>query len=128
MPSGWAVIAETQIMVGYCLLLPDPVVPHLNAMDRLHQELFLRDMALLGDAVLEVTGAVRINYEMLGNLEPALHAHIIPRYDDQSDPLRTKPIWLYDWTRGEAFSEEQHGGLLRSIRTVLKGLRGDCTS
>jgi hypothetical protein len=32
-------------------------------------------MTILGDALLEVTGAYRFNYEILGNLEPAMHAH-----------------------------------------------------
>ena len=29
--SGWAVLGDPQVIPGYCLLLPDPVVPHLNA-------------------------------------------------------------------------------------------------
>ena len=79
-PSGWAVLGDPQILPGYCLLLPDPVVPDLNALRGPARQQFLDDMARLGDAVLAVTGAERINYEMLGNVEPALHAHVIPRY------------------------------------------------
>lgn len=30
--SGWAVMGDPQILPGYCLLLPDPVVPHLNSL------------------------------------------------------------------------------------------------
>ena len=30
MPSGWAVLGDPQILPGYCLLLPDPVVGDLN--------------------------------------------------------------------------------------------------
>jgi len=96
MASGWAVLGDTQFLRGYCLLLPDPVVPTLNDMEESVRAAFLTDMAALGDAVLAVTGAVRINYEMLGNLEPALHAHVFPRFDDEPQELRTKPIWLYD--------------------------------
>jgi hypothetical protein len=60
MPSGWAVFGDVQFLCGYSLLLSDPVVPDLNSLrgnDRLR---FLADMALLGDALLEVTGAERI--------------------------------------------------------------------
>ena len=53
-------------------------MPHLNALAPAAQAAFLADMARLGQAVLEVTGAVRINYAMFGNLEPALHAHVVP--------------------------------------------------
>jgi hypothetical protein len=28
--SGWAVLGDSQSIAGYCLLLPDPVVPSLN--------------------------------------------------------------------------------------------------
>ena len=49
-------------------------------------------MATIGDALLEVTGAFRINYEILGNLEPALHAHIIPRYlNEPEDGAKARP-------------------------------------
>ena len=80
MPSGWAVLGDDQFLRGYSLLLPDPVVPDLNSLASDERLRFLGDMAILGDALLEVTGAYRINYEILGNTEPALHAHVFPRY------------------------------------------------
>ena len=98
MESGWAVLGDPQITRGYCLLLPDPVVPHLNSLSGGARELFLRDMTALGDAVLELTNAERINYEILGNVEPALHAHVIPRYATEDPDLRKKAVWLHDWS------------------------------
>ncbi len=97
MPSGWAVLGDPQITRGYCLLLPDPVVPDLNALTGERRRQFLDDMARLGDAVLQVTGARRINYEILGNVEPALHAHVIPRHASEEPDVRQKPVWLHDW-------------------------------
>lgn len=119
MESGWAILGDPQVIRGYCLLLPDPVVPHLNAMDAEHRQSFLADMTTLGDAVLEVTGAVRINYEMLGNLEPALHAHLFPRDDREPEATRTAPIWLHDWDSAPAFSPEWHTDLIESLRQAL---------
>ena len=98
MASGWAVLGDPQITRGYCLLLPDPVVADLNALVGDRRRRFLDDMAALGDAVLAVTRAERINYEILGNVEPALHAHIIPRHASEDPELRKKPVWLHDWT------------------------------
>jgi diadenosine tetraphosphate (Ap4A) HIT family hydrolase len=97
MTSGWAVLGDPQITRGYSLLLPDPVVPDLNALTGEHRRQFLDYMARLGDAVLAVTGAERINYEILGNVQPALHAHVIPRHASEDPDLRTKPVWLHDW-------------------------------
>ncbi|HYB93959.1 MAG TPA: HIT domain-containing protein [Vicinamibacterales bacterium] len=105
MASGWAVLGDPQITRGYCLLLPDPVVPDLNRLSGDARNQFLQDMARLGDAVLAVTGAARINYEILGNVEPALHAHVIPRYGSEDPELRTKPVWLHDWSAAPPFSE-----------------------
>jgi diadenosine tetraphosphate (Ap4A) HIT family hydrolase len=113
--SGWVVLGDPQVIRGYCLLLPDPVVPHLNALDQEGRRRFLDDMARVGDAVLAVTGAVRINYEMLGNLEPALHAHVIPRHLTEPEALRTKPVWSYDWAQAPAFDVERDRGLMAEI-------------
>jgi diadenosine tetraphosphate (Ap4A) HIT family hydrolase len=117
--SGWAVLGDPQVLAGYCLLLPDPVVPHLNAMAPSAQQAFLADMARLGDAVLGVTGAVRINYAMFGNLEPALHAHVFPRYRDEPPALVTAHPWSYDWSAAPRFDRERHGELLRRLRAAL---------
>ena len=79
MPSGWAVLGDTQVTRGYTVLLPDPVVPDLNVLSLGDRAAYLRDMSIIGDALLEVTGADLINYEILGNAERALHTHIVPR-------------------------------------------------
>jgi len=120
MPSGWAVLGDPQITNGYCLLLPDPLVPDLNALTGDARRQFLDDMAALGDAVLVVTGAERINYEILGNVEPALHAHVIPRHASEDPALRIKPVWLHDWAQAAAFDAERHAGLREAIRLKLR--------
>src|SRR6188472_4200711 len=97
MVSGWAVLGDPQITRGYCLLLPDPVVGDLNALTGAERRQFLEDMAALGVALLVVTGAERINYEILGNAEPALHAHEIPRHATETPELRRTAVWLHDW-------------------------------
>jgi diadenosine tetraphosphate (Ap4A) HIT family hydrolase len=95
-PSGWVVMADIQYLPGYCILLADPVVQDLNSLTGRKRDRFLQDMAITGDALLEVTGAYRINYEILGNTEPVLHAHIIPRYMSEPEELRKIPVWSYD--------------------------------
>jgi diadenosine tetraphosphate (Ap4A) HIT family hydrolase len=122
LPSGWVVMAEKQVVRGYCLLLPDPVVPDLNALDNESRANFLRDMAIVGDALLEVTGAARINYEILGNLEPALHAHVLPRYPDEPEETRTKPVWFKTFDAAPAFDPERDATLMRAIATALRKL------
>jgi diadenosine tetraphosphate (Ap4A) HIT family hydrolase len=118
--SGWAVLGDPQILPGYALLLPDPVVPDLNALEGRARQQFLDDMARLGDAVLAVTGAERINYEILGNVEPALHAHVIPRYAWEPPARRRTAVWLHDWTAAPPFSPEGHAQLLHTLAQRLR--------
>jgi diadenosine tetraphosphate (Ap4A) HIT family hydrolase len=119
MPSGWAVLGDPQVIEGYCLLLPDPVVPHLNALDGDARARFLADMARLGDAVQAVTQAVRINYAMFGNVEPALHAHVFPRRHDEPPALVTAHPWAWDWSSAPAFDAARHGALQARLRAAL---------
>ena len=111
-------LGDPQITHGYCLLLPDPVVPDLNALNGDARRQFLDDMATLGDALLAETGADRINYEILGNVEPALHAHVIPRRASEDPALRTKPVWLHDWAAAAPCSAAQ-GALARRLAARL---------
>ena len=117
--SGWAVLGERQVLPGYCLLLPDPVVPTLNALTSTERAAFLADMASLGDAVLAATHAVRINYAIFGNLDPALHAHVIPRYHDEPEGLRTAQPWAYDWDAAPVFDPDLHRDLQARIHAAL---------
>ena len=55
MPSGWVVLGDTQVTPGYSILLSDPVALDLNALSLEDREAFLRDMSIVGDALLEVT-------------------------------------------------------------------------
>ena len=123
MPSGWAVLGDPQILPGYCLLLPDPVVPHLNALGGDARRQFLDDMTRLGDAVLAMTRAERINYEILGNVDPVLHAHVIPRYATEVPEDRKRAVWLHDWTKAPSFDPAAHADLLAKIAAHVKLIR-----
>ena len=117
--SGWVVMGDVQFLPGYCLLLPDPVVPSLNDLDSEARATYLLDMARIGDAVLEVTGALRMNYEILGNSEPELHCHIFPRYAHEPEQQRRMPAWFYDWKNAPPYDEALHGELRLRIAQLL---------
>ena len=119
LPSGWAVFGERQFLRGYALLLPDPVVADLNAFSGEVRARFLDDMARLGDALLAETGALRINYAMFGNQEPALHAHVVPRYRDETPNLATAHPWAYDWAAAPLWRDADLAGLRARLRARL---------
>jgi diadenosine tetraphosphate (Ap4A) HIT family hydrolase len=121
--SGWVILAERQVTAGYCLLLPDPVVGQLNELSGERRALFLHDMGTLGDVLLRVTGALRINSAIFGNAEPALHLHAFPRYANEPEATRTAQPWALDWTAAPSFDAHTHGDLKRRIALRLEATR-----
>jgi diadenosine tetraphosphate (Ap4A) HIT family hydrolase len=115
-----------QFLSGYCILLPDPVVSSLNDLNHAQRVDFLSNMATVGDALLEVTGAYRINYAIAGNTDPYLHAHIVPRYMAEPEVLRKDLPWShpqaemdtikFDYIRDKALMEK----IRQAIQSHLK--------
>jgi diadenosine tetraphosphate (Ap4A) HIT family hydrolase len=104
------------------MLLPDPVVPDLNALTPEKRVHFLLDMSRLGDALLRVTSPLRINYAIFGNVEPALHAHVIPRYRTEPEEMQKQQPWAYDWNEAPEFDLVTAAPLIKSLRAELSQL------
>lgn len=121
-PSGWVVLCRMQYLRGYSILLPDPVVPSLNDLTREQRARYLSDMSLIGDALLELTGAYRINYAIMGNSDQVLHAHIVPRYLNEPDKLRLNQPWSYPQETIDSmlFDCERDRGLMHQLREAIE--------
>jgi diadenosine tetraphosphate (Ap4A) HIT family hydrolase len=122
MASGWAVLCDAQYLRGYSILLPDPVVEDLSDLGLAERNQYLSDMAVVGEALKEVTGAYRINYAIFGNLEPALHAQICPRYLSEPDDLRRGPHFVYiqRGLNSVKFDYERDYDLMQAIATAIQ--------
>ena len=84
---------------GYCLLVFDS--HHAVALDELSQSEYLdylSDLRLCTKAIRAALHPDHMNLELLGNSNPHLHWHIVPRY--KSDPRWGQPIWE-GWQRNE---------------------------
>ncbi|MCB9897370.1 MAG: hypothetical protein H6825_05150 [Planctomycetes bacterium] len=126
LPSGVAILGKFQPppLRGCCMLLPDPVVASPNDLSHAARAAFFSDLVLLGDAVLGVTGAERINYLVLCNQVPELHGHVVPRFE-REDPVKRLqgPYEAYDF--GSAPVADARGAereLHRRLRDVLARL------
>jgi diadenosine tetraphosphate (Ap4A) HIT family hydrolase len=125
--SGWLVLGSPQVVPGYCLLLPDPVVPDLNAFTGAERMQFLQDMAECGDVLRDQMGAVRINYAMFGNVEPALHAHLFPRRSDEPAAQVTAQPWALDWEAAASFDSSLHRELRERLSAAIRArVSGAC--
>jgi diadenosine tetraphosphate (Ap4A) HIT family hydrolase len=120
-PSGLVFLCDMQFLRGYSILQADPQVASINALDPRQRSEFLRDMVLVGDALLEVTGAYRINYAIMGNSFPVLHAHIIPRYLSEPEELRRGGSWSYPQEQIDAvrFDYARDRELIQKLAQVI---------
>jgi diadenosine tetraphosphate (Ap4A) HIT family hydrolase len=129
LPSAWVLLGNTQFLRGYCLLVADPVVGDLHELSLDGRLAFLSEMALLGEALMRVTDAARINYEILGNSAPALHAHLFPRYHHEPPEQREGPVWLYERAarEGVPFDHRRDHPLMQDIARELAALGAQIT-
>lgn len=102
LPQSFAVIGDAQFLPGYCVLLvDDPSIDRLTDLPRPRRLAFLDSMDRLGAAVESACsrldgGFRRLNYEILGNTDAYLHAHIFARYDWEHPDYVGGPVWRYD--------------------------------
>ena len=121
--GGYAVFGDVQFLPGYCVLLPKKEVNSLNVLTLEEREQFLSDMSVLGDAIIQSCTPIRVNYDILGNTDNFLHAHVFPRYEWESEERKKMPVWLYDssnWHNKEtAYSPIKHDEIRNSILEYL---------
>ena len=130
MRSGFAVIADTQFLPGYSVLLTDDEnADHLTDLDWGTRRDYLFDMALLGEAIENVCrprGLVRMNYEVLGNALHVVHAHVLPRYEWEPPERLSGPVWRYEkselYGEADAYDDDRHGTLRAALEAELARL------
>ena len=79
-------LAVNQYVPGYCVLIcaTHVIEPyHLSATDR---QQFWDDLLLAAQAIGDVFAPIKMNYQVLGNAVPHLHAHLVPRYYGDAAP------------------------------------------
>jgi len=123
--SGFVVMAVNQFLPGSCLLLASPLVGQLLDLSEEARNTYLTDMGRVGAAVKEVTGCLRVNWAIYGNVDPFLHAHIWPRDLDEAEEFRTLPPLMFPEAVREnpltSWSAEKHGELMAKIKAQLDG-------
>ena len=121
MKSGWVVLGDNQVIPGYCLLLRDPVVETINDLSKKERAIFLEEMTIVGDALIEVCKPRIINYSILENLDKALHVHIHPRYEWEEDDNKKNSPHIYNWKKMDLkkFDIERDRELMMKIKMAI---------
>ncbi|MBZ0171648.1 MAG: hypothetical protein K8E66_04645, partial [Phycisphaerales bacterium] len=95
---------------------------NLNDLPPAARAAFLADVATLGDAVIAATGCERLNYLILCNQVPVLHAHVVPRFAHEDAGKRLMdPFAAYDFAGARrADSAGVDTALFRALQGFLE--------
>jgi len=81
-------LAKNQFVKGYCVLICYKHVIEPYELSRPERAMFFDDVARVACVLQKIFTADKMNYNILGNLSPHLHTHILPRYFTDSAPHR----------------------------------------
>jgi diadenosine tetraphosphate (Ap4A) HIT family hydrolase len=89
-PHSWLNAQPVDCLKGACHVTAKKHVVELYELEETELLGLMKEVQGYSRALKEVTGAVKINYEIHGNTVPHLHIHLYPRYLD--DPFPGRPI------------------------------------
>ena len=81
-------LAKNQFVKGYCVLICRRHVIELYELSRPERAAYFDEVALVAKVLQKIFAADKMNYNILGNVSPHLHTHILPRYFTDSAPNR----------------------------------------
>lgn len=102
---------------GRCLLVFHRHEEDLGTLSTVEAHQLMEDLRRAGRVILAVTKAPRMNYALLGNKEPHIHFHLIPR--STSDPVSHLTPWHHPEPRRD-LTADRRAKLLEEIRGRLE--------
>jgi diadenosine tetraphosphate (Ap4A) HIT family hydrolase len=87
----YVTLNSDQFFPGYCFVFTKNHVTELFHLEAGLRSEVMEEVNRVAAALQSVFVPTKINYELLGNMVPHMHWHIVPRYT--SDPLWPRPIW-----------------------------------
>jgi diadenosine tetraphosphate (Ap4A) HIT family hydrolase len=91
LPHSYVILNRDQYFPGYTLLFTKDHVTELFHLVPDVRTALMEEVSLVAQALYTVFTPAKINYELLGNMVPHIHWHIVPRFS--SEPLWPRPIW-----------------------------------
>jgi diadenosine tetraphosphate (Ap4A) HIT family hydrolase len=85
---------EDQFFPGYVLLVLRRHVIELYELTAAERATLMEEVSRVAQALARVFRPVKMNYELLGNLVPHIHWHLVPRL--ATDPGLRGPIWTVE--------------------------------
>jgi diadenosine tetraphosphate (Ap4A) HIT family hydrolase len=119
LPNSFVILGDAQFYRGYCVVLARSHIQEIHLMPAAEARALFDETVAVGRAVAGTVNPAKLNYECLGNVEPHVHWHVLPRFE--SDPMRAAPIWLRPETERKVKLEDaDRRALIHAIGQQLK--------
>lgn len=112
-PTSIAKLNPDQYFLGYSFVVFKRHETELYNLVDQERLAYLEDMSKVARALALTFKPDKMNYELLGNGQPHMHWHLIPRY--KSEPLWGRPIWS-GGARRKRLASEDYVELVRRIQ------------
>jgi diadenosine tetraphosphate (Ap4A) HIT family hydrolase len=87
----YVLLNRDQFFPGYCFVLTKSHVTELFHLDKTVRGTVIEEVNVVAEALFKAFNPAKINYELLGNMVPHMHWHVVPRFT--TDKLWPRPIW-----------------------------------
>jgi len=88
---SYVILNRDQYFAGYTLLFLKQHVTELFHLEQKTRSELTEEISQVAEALSKAFQPDKINYELLGNMVPHMHWHLVPRF--ASDQLWPRPIW-----------------------------------
>ena len=88
---SFVLLNRDQFFPCYCFVVAKDHVTELFHLDPAERTIMVEEISAVAAALAAVFRPDKVNYELLGNMVPHMHWHLVPRF--RSDPLWPRPIW-----------------------------------
>lgn len=117
LPSSRVYFNEDQFFPGWVFVVLKRHAVELYDLDPGERAALIEDVTRVARALARVYRPVKMNYELLGNLVPHIHWHLVPRRAD--DPAPRRPVWTHAHETRRLAPDEQRA-CIDAIRGLLK--------
>jgi diadenosine tetraphosphate (Ap4A) HIT family hydrolase len=111
------ILNRDQFFPGYCLVFTRAHVTELFHLEPPVRAAVMEEVTAVAAALDAAFRPTKMNYELLGNMVPHMHWHLVPRFT--TDPLWPRPIWS-EPHEAVALTAEEYGQRIGVIRSALR--------
>ena len=112
----YVLLSRDQFFPGYTLVFTREHVTELFHLDPPGRCGVMEEVSRVSAALDRIYRPAKMNYELLGNMAPHMHWHLVPRFT--SDALWPRPIWSEPHEEIH-LSPEEYRETIRKIRETL---------